>query len=370
MSENWYGMRPSVLDETPNVTPASPSIGDYLSMFQTRNKEWRESIKPAYNQPYRVAVDEAVVDPILNQTASPAPAFSAWQDNGDRDATFGVDPQSPSIDLNDLTSPFSGAPGAVKTAFGSLNNARNLGLAGSALGLYGLPGMGLIGAGIGANMDTNLGNAMAARSFGVPDDISALSAFGNAISFGLLGNSVADQLSNLGYEASSQPDGTFGGIRDADEDPYGAYTAADMDVFDRAEREGRVGSDAGGHNTKGGRADRADKDGPSDNSNDDGGCFLTTAAVKYAGEKDDGATLTTLRWFRDNVMRKVPAWSQDVEEYYRIAPLIVERIGADETFYQGVLEKYIRPAVSAINAKRYARARRSYKRMVEEASKA
>jgi hypothetical protein len=97
-----------------------------------------------------------------------------------------------------------------------------------------------------------------------------------------------------------------------------------------------------------------------------GGCFLTTAAVDVLGEADNGDTLQTLRWFRDNIMRARPDWSADVDEYYRIAPAIVERLNGDEATYRDLMDKHIRPAVTAIKAGEYEKAYRVYRAMVEE----
>ena len=57
-----------------------------------------------------------------------------------------------------------------------------------------------------------------------------------------------------------------------------------------------------------------------------GGCFLTSACVEYMGKADNCAELTTLRNFRDNFMRANKTLSALVDEYYRIAPQIVEKI--------------------------------------------
>jgi hypothetical protein len=59
---------------------------------------------------------------------------------------------------------------------------------------------------------------------------------------------------------------------------------------------------------------------------DAGGCFLTTAIVDRRGEADDGPTLTKLRNFRDTYLVNVP---NEVEEYYNVAPKIVEAIPLD-----------------------------------------
>ena len=62
----------------------------------------------------------------------------------------------------------------------------------------------------------------------------------------------------------------------------------------------------------------------------DPACFLTTACVNYKGLPDDCVELTTLRLFRDNHMKKSEEGRILVEEYYRIAPSIVEKINNRE----------------------------------------
>lgn len=57
-------------------------------------------------------------------------------------------------------------------------------------------------------------------------------------------------------------------------------------------------------------------------------CFLTTACCQYRGLPDDCYELTTLRKFRDTYLKTTEAGNALVEEYYRIAPSIVEKIMA------------------------------------------
>lgn len=66
------------------------------------------------------------------------------------------------------------------------------------------------------------------------------------------------------------------------------------------------------------------------NSGGGGGCFLTTACVAHKGLADNCYELQVLRAIRDTIM----TWNDDmkelVEEYYRIAPEIVEKINASD----------------------------------------
>ena len=56
-------------------------------------------------------------------------------------------------------------------------------------------------------------------------------------------------------------------------------------------------------------------------------CYLTTACMKhYLNNFDDNCyELTVLRWFRDNFVSK-----EDIEHYYKVAPIIVEAINEEE----------------------------------------
>lgn len=99
-----------------------------------------------------------------------------------------------------------------------------------------------------------------------------------------------------------------------------------------------------------------------------GGCFITTATVDYIGEQDDGPTLTTLRWFRDNIMMKNEPWKKDIEEYYEIAPSIVDKINNSankEKIYKEIYNELLK-AVGQINDKMYEEAYMTYKNMVHK----
>ncbi|MDE6275049.1 MAG: hypothetical protein K2M75_00775 [Clostridia bacterium] len=67
------------------------------------------------------------------------------------------------------------------------------------------------------------------------------------------------------------------------------------------------------------------------------GCFLTSACVEYKGKPDDCKELTALRLFRDTYMKSVKNGQKLIDEYYKIAPEIVERINNSElknTYYE------------------------------------
>lgn len=59
---------------------------------------------------------------------------------------------------------------------------------------------------------------------------------------------------------------------------------------------------------------------------DSSGCFLTSACVEAKGLPDDCYELSTLRSFRDGYMRALPCGEEEIEEYYSVAPKIVDAI--------------------------------------------
>lgn len=63
----------------------------------------------------------------------------------------------------------------------------------------------------------------------------------------------------------------------------------------------------------------------SDDSSDDG-CFLTTACVEHAGLPDDCVELQSMRAFRDGYIASQPEGPGLIQEYYRDAPHVVQRI--------------------------------------------
>lgn len=62
----------------------------------------------------------------------------------------------------------------------------------------------------------------------------------------------------------------------------------------------------------------------------DSSCFLTTACVAYMKKPDDCEELTVLRSFRDGYMLTNKEGKALVDEYYTIAPVIVEKLMASE----------------------------------------
>jgi len=99
-----------------------------------------------------------------------------------------------------------------------------------------------------------------------------------------------------------------------------------------------------------------------------GSCFITTAVCKTLNKPDDCAELTSLRNFRDTFMQETPEMHEEVHEYYHIAPQICAEIEKSEDCgtkaYTAIWEKYLKPAVDAVEQKQYQEAHDIYKQMV------
>ena len=95
-----------------------------------------------------------------------------------------------------------------------------------------------------------------------------------------------------------------------------------------------------------------------------GGCYLTSACMKYFQEKfdDNCYELTVLRWFRDNFVSK-----EDIEHYYEIAPIIVEAINKEEksdVIYNYIYDNIVDYCVEQIEQGNYDKAYNRYKNSI------
>lgn len=103
-----------------------------------------------------------------------------------------------------------------------------------------------------------------------------------------------------------------------------------------------------------------------------GGCYLTTACVKAKGLPDDCFELEVLRYFRDNWLMNQPNGSEDIKEYYKIAPEIVAGVNKCENSNEVWNDVYneISECVSLItddanNENNMIEAYKKYKKMTE-----
>lgn len=101
-------------------------------------------------------------------------------------------------------------------------------------------------------------------------------------------------------------------------------------------------------------------------------CFLTTAAVRYMGQKDNGEVLNTLRNFRDTYMQKDREKNKDVQWYYTNAPRIMRALDARKdagSIYREMYNDYVIPAYRNIKAGKNAEAYADYKKLVNFAKR-
>ena len=95
-------------------------------------------------------------------------------------------------------------------------------------------------------------------------------------------------------------------------------------------------------------------------------CFITTACVEAAGLPDNCTELETMRYLRDEYLAKSDEGKRLIQEYYEIAPSIVEKIrreeNSDEIF--SAIFNSIREIVSLIKTGDLESATAHYKEMV------
>lgn len=93
----------------------------------------------------------------------------------------------------------------------------------------------------------------------------------------------------------------------------------------------------------------------------DVGCYLTTACMRHFQENfdDNCYELTVLRWFRNNFVSQ-----DDIDHYYKIAPIIVEAINQEENnniIYDYIYDNVVDYCVMQIENGNYEDAYNRYK---------
>ncbi|HPS31462.1 MAG TPA: hypothetical protein PLZ43_14500, partial [bacterium] len=92
-----------------------------------------------------------------------------------------------------------------------------------------------------------------------------------------------------------------------------------------------------------------------------------TAVCDFNNRPDDCLELNILRWFRDNWLINQHDGKELIEEYYRIAPKIVEKINNEknhESIYKNIETVYINKCIKHIEQKEYFAAKMLYIEMV------
>lgn len=101
-------------------------------------------------------------------------------------------------------------------------------------------------------------------------------------------------------------------------------------------------------------------------------CFITTAVCDSFGKPDDCFELTTFRNFRDTWLVNQPDGKSLIDEYYAIAPRIVDRINrlADAAqIYKNIWQKYLEPCLNFIRRGDNLSCKNKYVVMVRELKK-
>lgn len=100
-------------------------------------------------------------------------------------------------------------------------------------------------------------------------------------------------------------------------------------------------------------------------------CFLTSACVGYMGKADDCYELTTLRSFRDGYLMKCDGGKELVDEYYKIAPQIVEKIDSsnERNTYYAYIYSVIQKCICCIEGEKFEECKTEYIDMVKNLEK-
>lgn len=101
----------------------------------------------------------------------------------------------------------------------------------------------------------------------------------------------------------------------------------------------------------------------------DTGCFITSACVEAQGLSDDCLELSVIRNFRDTYVRSHPQGEHLLAEYYRIAPIIVQRIDTSPErgkIYGDLFDKLVRRSLALIQEEKKEEAFKNYQVIVEE----
>ena len=99
----------------------------------------------------------------------------------------------------------------------------------------------------------------------------------------------------------------------------------------------------------------------------DSSCFITTAVCNSFNKPDDCYELTMFRNFRDEWLMSQSDGKPLIDEYYDIAPRIVEKIDNlpnAAQVYQSIWNKYLKPCLTCIEKKNYLHCKEIYIAMV------
>ena len=96
-------------------------------------------------------------------------------------------------------------------------------------------------------------------------------------------------------------------------------------------------------------------------------CYITTAVCESLGKSDDCYELKLLRNYRDTYLLNSDEGYEIVEQYYNVAPTIVNRINKNSdssSIYAGIFEEYINPCIRFIEDDKKEECKELYSDMV------
>lgn len=96
-------------------------------------------------------------------------------------------------------------------------------------------------------------------------------------------------------------------------------------------------------------------------------CFITSAVCRTFNKLDDCYELTAFRSFRDSWLAKQPDGQALIQEYYKVAPAIVECIDQKENckdIYQSIWNTYLMPCLLYIETQQFNECKNTYVTMV------
>lgn len=102
-------------------------------------------------------------------------------------------------------------------------------------------------------------------------------------------------------------------------------------------------------------------------SSSGGGCYLTTACTSSRGLADNCDELETLRAYRDSYLKNRPGGNEDINEYYKTAPIIVEKINLSpeaDLIWNDIYENMVVPCVNYIKSSMFDEVYNLYKSFV------
>lgn len=104
-------------------------------------------------------------------------------------------------------------------------------------------------------------------------------------------------------------------------------------------------------------------------NNSGSGCYVTTACVDHVGLADDCEEMEILRHFRDLLVEQDEEFREAVLEYYRKAPIIVQKINDSETKDEELEYLYVnlvQKCVELLKEERYDEAKEHYVNVFHE----